>query len=108
MNNFEKLLQNFSSISKCDLNLNFKNSYKLLNILKNIKVLLSDNKLRNDDNFKVAAKVIDEFNQSKAYHKKLNELLEESRNYQKEHNTYSGAFGYLEKGIELIIEDLEK
>lgn len=40
--------------------------------------------------------------------KKLNELLEESRNYQKEHNTYSGAFGYLEKGIELIIEDLEK
>ena len=75
MNNFEKLLQNFSSISKCDLNLNFKNSYKLLNILKNIKVLLSDNKLRNDDNFKVAAKVIDEFNQSKAYHKKLNELF---------------------------------
>lgn len=40
--------------------------------------------------------------------KKLNELLEESKNYQKENNSYSGAFGYLTKGIELLIEDLEK
>lgn len=40
--------------------------------------------------------------------KKLNELLEESRKYQNENNTYSGAFGYLTKGIELLIEDIEK
>ena len=40
--------------------------------------------------------------------KKLNELLEESRNYQKENNTYSGAFGYLTRGIEMLIEDIEK
>lgn len=40
--------------------------------------------------------------------KKLNELLQEARNYQKENNTYSGAFGYLTKGIELLIEDIEK
>ena len=40
--------------------------------------------------------------------KKLNELLEESRNYQKKNNTYSGAFGYLTRGIEMLIEDIEK
>lgn len=40
--------------------------------------------------------------------KKLNELLEDSRNYQKENNTYSGAFGYLTRGIELLIKDIEK
>lgn len=38
--------------------------------------------------------------------KKLNELLEGSRNYQKENNTYSMAFVYLTKGIELLIEDI--
>lgn len=40
--------------------------------------------------------------------KKLDELLEESRNYQKNNNSYSGAFGYLTKGIELLIEDIKK
>lgn len=65
----------FSSISKTNLNLNFKNTNKLLNILKNIKVLLNDTKIRNDDMFKVSAKIIDEFNQSKTYHNKLNDLF---------------------------------
>lgn len=40
--------------------------------------------------------------------KKLNELLEDSRKYLDITNSYSGAFGYLEKGIELLIEDIEK
>lgn len=40
--------------------------------------------------------------------KKLNELLEESRTYYEKKESYAGAFGYLEKGIELLIEDLEK
>lgn len=40
--------------------------------------------------------------------KKLNELLEDSRKYLDITNSYSGAFGYLEKGIEIVIEDLEK
>lgn len=40
--------------------------------------------------------------------KKLNELLEDSKKYHEETDSYSGAFGYLKKGIEIIIEDLEK
>lgn len=40
--------------------------------------------------------------------KKLNDLLEESRKYHKETESYAGAFGYLQKGIELLIEDIEK
>lgn len=40
--------------------------------------------------------------------KKLNELLEGSRKYLDITNSYPGAFGYLEKGIELLIEDIEK
>lgn len=40
--------------------------------------------------------------------KKLNELLEDSRKYLDKTNSYAGAFGYLEKGIELLIEDIEK
>lgn len=40
--------------------------------------------------------------------KNLNELLENSRNYLKERDSYAGAFGYLEKGIELLIEDIKK
>lgn len=39
---------------------------------------------------------------------KLNELLKGSREYYEKTNSYAGAFGYLEKGIELLIEDLEK
>lgn len=40
--------------------------------------------------------------------KKLKELLKGSNDYHKKTDSYAGAFGYLEKGIELIIEDLEK
>ncbi len=40
--------------------------------------------------------------------KKLNDLLEGSRKYHKQNESYAGAFGYLEKGIELLIEDIEK
>lgn len=40
--------------------------------------------------------------------KKLNELLEGSRKYLEKTDSYAGAFGYLEKGIEILIEDLEK
>lgn len=40
--------------------------------------------------------------------KKLNELLEGSRKYHEKTDSYAGAFGYLEKGIEILIEDLEK
>jgi len=40
--------------------------------------------------------------------KKLNELLEDSRKYREETDSYAGAFGYLEKGIELLIEDIKK
>lgn len=39
--------------------------------------------------------------------KKLNELLKDSNNYNEKTDSYAGAFGYLEKGIELLIEDLE-
>ena len=40
--------------------------------------------------------------------KKLNELLKGSREYHEKNDSYAGAFGYLERGIELIIEDVEK
>lgn len=40
--------------------------------------------------------------------KKLNDLLEGSRKYYEQNNSYAGAFGYLEKGIEILIEDLVK
>ena len=40
--------------------------------------------------------------------KKLNELLKDSNNYHEKTDSYEVAFGYLEKGIELLIEDLEK
>lgn len=40
--------------------------------------------------------------------KKLNELLEDSRKYHEKTDSYAGAFGYLERAIELLIEDIEK
>lgn len=40
--------------------------------------------------------------------KKLKELLKDSQDYYDETKSYAGAFGYLEKGIELLIEDIEK
>ena len=40
--------------------------------------------------------------------KKLKELLKGSNNYHEKTDSYAGAFGYLEKGIELIIDELEK
>ena len=40
--------------------------------------------------------------------KKLNELLKGSKEYYEKTNSYADAFGYLEKGIELLIEDIEK
>lgn len=40
--------------------------------------------------------------------KKLKELLKDSKDYHEKKQSYAGAFGYLERGIELIIEDLEK
>lgn len=40
--------------------------------------------------------------------KKLNELLKGSREYHEKTDSYAGAFGYLEKGIEILIEDVEK
>lgn len=39
---------------------------------------------------------------------KLKELLKNSNDYHDKTDSYAGAFGYLEKGIELLIEDIEK
>lgn len=44
----------------------------------------------------------------KEFVKKLNELLKDSKEYYEKTNSYAGAFGYLEKGIEILIEDIEK
>lgn len=40
--------------------------------------------------------------------KKLNELLKDSKEYHEKTDSYAGAFGYLKKGIELLIEDIER
>lgn len=40
--------------------------------------------------------------------KKLKELLKDSNYYHDKTDSYAGAFGFLEKGIELLIEDIEK
>lgn len=71
----ENLIKKFASVSRGNLNLNFKNSNKLLNLLKNIKIILSNNKVRDDSLIKDSAKIIDEFYQSKNFQRKLNQLF---------------------------------
>ena len=71
----ENLIKKFASVSRGNLNLNFKNSNKLLNLLKNIKIILSNNKVRDDPLIKDSAKIIDEFYQSKNFQRKLNQLF---------------------------------
>lgn len=40
--------------------------------------------------------------------KKLKELLKDSNDYHDKTDSYAGAFGFIEKGVEILIEDLEK
>ena len=68
-------MKTFSTLTKCDLNLNFKNVNRLINILRNIKSLISHNKVKHNELITPTYKYIDQYSQSMDYHRKLNEIF---------------------------------